>query len=362
MPQKTIGAFYVVRALGGGGASSVFVARRIEERKNAKAQGFALKVPAYDPTTARSLSEQEFLQLFREEAGALLSLPQHVNLARFVTFDLAARPKPILVMELIGGLGLDRLIRSRSLSSEQAFKILDGILAGVEAMHGASVGHLDLKPSNVILRDGDRPVLVDFGLSGRKLRPGCGTLDYCSPEVLGHRPADYVPSPLPADIYAFACMAYETLTGELLFEAEDETAILSLHVMHDGWPDRLAAIRSNSGIPGSGDGARGLLAAGSAQASHRPPSAHRAGQGLQELARPPVATFSGSSSSRALGLNASLGARRRARRSRSSRSAVTRAARPRCTSLPVPSRASTSNFDRSRATPSTWCCPANGAS
>jgi len=240
LPQKTIGAFYVLRALGGGGASSVFVARRIEERKNPKAQGFALKVPAYDPTTARSLSEQEFFQLFREEAGALLSLPQHVNLARFVTFDLAAQPKPILVMELIGGMGLDRLIRSRSLNSEQAFKILDGILAGVEAMHGASLGHLDLKPSNVILRDGDIPVLVDFGLSGRKLRPGCGTLDYCAPEVLGTAPADCVPSPLPADIYAFACMAYETLTGELLFEAEDETAILSLHVMHDGWPDRLA--------------------------------------------------------------------------------------------------------------------------
>jgi hypothetical protein len=240
LPQKTIGAFYVVRALGGGGASSVFMVRRIEERKNSQAEGFALKVPAYDPTTARSLSEQEFLQLFREEAGALLSLPQHVNLARFVTFDLAARPKPILVMELISGLGLDRMVRSRSLSSAQAFKILDGILAGVEAMHGVSVGHLDLKPSNVILRDGETPVLVDFGLSGRKLRPGCGTLDYCSPEVLGAGPADSVPSPLPADIYAFACMAYETLTAELLFDAEDESTILSLHVSHDGWPERLA--------------------------------------------------------------------------------------------------------------------------
>ena len=240
LPQKTIGAFYVVRALGSGGASSVFMVRRIEERKNTKAEGFALKVPAYDPTTARSLSEQEFLQLFREEAGALLSLPQHVNLARFVTFDLAARPKPILVMELIRGLGLDRLIRSRALTTDRVFSYLDGILAGVEAMHGASVGHLDLKPSNVILRDGETPVLVDFGLSGRKLRPGCGTLDYCSPEVLGTVPADYVPSPLPADIYAFACMAYEALTAQLLFDAEDESRILSLHVAHDGWPDRLA--------------------------------------------------------------------------------------------------------------------------
>jgi eukaryotic-like serine/threonine-protein kinase len=183
LPRRTIGAFYVVRSLGSGGASSVFMARRMEERNNPKAEGFALKVPDYDPTTARSLSEQEFLQLFREEAGALLGLPQHENLARFVTFDLAARPKPILVMELIRGAGLDRLIRSRSLTIDRALKYLDGILAALEAMHGAGVGHLDIKPSNVILRDGQTPVLVDFGLSGRQLRPGCGTLEYCGGQV-----------------------------------------------------------------------------------------------------------------------------------------------------------------------------------
>jgi hypothetical protein len=120
LPSRTIGAFYVVRALGSGGASSVFVCRRMEERTNADAEGFALKVPDYDPTTARSLSEQEFFQLFREEAGALLSLPQHPNLARFVTFDLAARPKPILVMELIRGQSLDRVIRARSLTMSRA--------------------------------------------------------------------------------------------------------------------------------------------------------------------------------------------------------------------------------------------------
>jgi serine/threonine protein kinase len=211
----------------------------MEERNNAKAEGFALKVPDYDPTTARSLSEQEFLQLFREEAGALLGLPQHENLARFVTFDLAARPKPILVMELIRGAGLDKLIRSRSLTCERALKYLDGILAALEAMHSAGVGHLDIKPSNVILRDGQTPVLVDFGLSGRQLRPGCGTLEYCAPEVLGLVESK---SPQPADIYAFACTAFEALTFELLFDAEDETSIMSAHIGHDGWPEKLARL------------------------------------------------------------------------------------------------------------------------
>jgi eukaryotic-like serine/threonine-protein kinase len=211
-----------------------------------------------------------------------LSLPQHVNLARFVTFDLAARPKPILVMELIRGLGLDRLIRSRALTTDRVFHYLDGILAGVEAMHGVSVGHLDLKPSNVILRDGETPVLVDFGLSGRKLRPGCGTLDYCAPEVLGTVPADYVPSPLPADIYAFACMAYEALTAQLLFDAEDEASILSLHVAHDGWPDRLAELAQ---IPEYLEFAR-VLAACLRQDPRKRPTATQAREAVARTCRP----------------------------------------------------------------------------
>ncbi|MCA9592635.1 MAG: protein kinase [Myxococcales bacterium] len=250
LPRRTIGAFYVVRALGSGGGSSVFVARRLEERHDPNAEAFALKVPQYDPTTARSLSEQEFMQLFREEATALLALPPHENLARFVTFDLAARPKPILVMELIRGSALDRLIRSQSLTTERAFRYLDGILAGLSAMHEAGVGHLDVKPSNVILRDGDMPVLVDFGLSGRQLRPGCGTVEYCAPEVLGVEPEDHVPTPWAADVYSFAAMAFEVLTADLLFDGADEMAMATLHVAHDGWPEKLAALAR---APGLGD-------------------------------------------------------------------------------------------------------------
>jgi hypothetical protein len=248
MPRRTIGAFYVVRALGSGGVSSVFVARRVEERNDKKAEHFALKVPRYDPTTARKLTEAEFLGLFREEAGALLALPHHPNLARFVTFDLAARPKPILVMELIRGMSLDRLVRNRSLTTQRALEYLAGVLSGLEAMHMVGVGHLDLKPSNIILRNEETPVLVDFGLSGRQLRPGCGTLEYAAPEILGVVPPDCVPAPAGTDIYAFACVAFELLTGQLLFDAEDETALMSQQVGHDGWPPKLARLAAVHGL------------------------------------------------------------------------------------------------------------------
>jgi hypothetical protein len=240
LPRRTIGGFYVVRSLGAGGGASVFAARRIEERRVPGAATYALKVPYYDPNTARSVSEQQFLSMFREEAGALLSLPNHRNIARFVTFDAEAKPKPILVMELIAGQTLDRVVRNRLLTMELALSYLDGVLAGLEAMHAAGVAHLDVKPSNVILRDDDTAVLVDFGLSGRHLRPGCGTLEFCAPEILGVVPQGYDPRPEPADLYAFGCMALEVLTTQSLFDASDETTMITQHVSHDGWPDRLA--------------------------------------------------------------------------------------------------------------------------
>jgi hypothetical protein len=270
LPRRTIGGFYVVRALGAGGVSSVFVAQRIEERRSKAPELYALKVPYYDPNTARSLTESEFLQLFREEAGALLSLPQHENLSRFVTFDLAAKPKPILVMELIQGTALDRLIRGRSLGTAQALHYLDGILAGLEAMHGVGVGHLDVKPSNVILRDGTTPVLVDFGLSGRNIRPGCGTLDYCAPEVLGAASA-HPPTPAAADIYAFGCTAFEVLTGELIFDAADEESLMRHHLSHDGWPDR---VRQLAQAPGQADLAVLLAACLRPDPEDRPSASH----------------------------------------------------------------------------------------
>jgi serine/threonine protein kinase len=97
------------------------------------------------------------------------------------------------VMELVEGPNLERLLEARRLDVATVLDLLDGIAAGLEAMHAAGIAHLDLKPANVIVRDapGQRraPVLVDFGLAGRRVRPGCGTLDYSAPEIWGSSPA-----------------------------------------------------------------------------------------------------------------------------------------------------------------------------
>jgi hypothetical protein len=250
--RRIIGGFYVLRALGAGGVGSVFVVTRAEERQRKDAVRFALKVPDYSAEAARTLSEEQFMTLFREEAGALATLPRHKHLATFVTFDAGARPKPILVMELVEGPSLERVIERRELSTARALELLQGLAEGLSSMHRVGVGHLDVKPSNVIMRTGlgggevaVAPVLVDFGLAGRHIRPGCATGPYGAPEIWGLTPDGWSQRPMPADVYAFSCMAFEVLTGDTLFEAPNELAVINAHLSHDGYPEKLLALRQN---------------------------------------------------------------------------------------------------------------------
>ena len=248
-PSRVVGGFYLVRTVGTGTVGSVFVARRAEARQDETAPLFALKVPDYSAAAARTLSEDEFLRMFREEAGALLALPEHPNIAHFVTFDAGARPKPILVMELVEGPSLERMLEMGDLSVRRARNLLLGVAAGLGAMHQIGVGHLDLKPSNIIVCNAEadtgvgpepQPVLVDFGLAGRHLRPGCGTANYGAPEIWG---AGDRSAAIPADVYAFGCLIFEAYTGKPLFDGIGEAAMLSQHMTHDGEPEAVRALR-----------------------------------------------------------------------------------------------------------------------
>ncbi len=62
--RRTLGGFYIVRALGNGGAGSVFVVHRVEDRHEPDAEKFALKVPDYSASAARLISEAEFQKCF----------------------------------------------------------------------------------------------------------------------------------------------------------------------------------------------------------------------------------------------------------------------------------------------------------
>jgi serine/threonine protein kinase len=89
-------------------------------------------------------------------------------------------------------------------------------------------------------------VLVDFGLSGRHVRPGCAAGPYGAPELWGLTAPDKPLSPLPVDVYALGCVAFEVFTGQRLFEAPSEAGMIAAHLNHDGKPPKIAALAEDA--------------------------------------------------------------------------------------------------------------------
>jgi serine/threonine protein kinase len=124
------------------------------------------------------------------------------------------------VMNWVDGVPLDRWLTNQpDLTPADRLRVLLPVAAALDAMHsGASTGgmpviHGDVKPGNILVRPGDRAVLVDFGLvrclpDGRVSTGVSGTVGYLAPEVL----ADGVYTPA-VDRYALGAVAYHLLTG-----------------------------------------------------------------------------------------------------------------------------------------------------
>jgi serine/threonine protein kinase len=82
-----------------------------------------------------------------------------------------------------------------------------GIISGMAYLHARDVRHGDLKPENVLMTDSFRPRIGDFGEAD-------GTPAYMAPELID---ADHRALSKANDVYAWAIIYYEILTGRLPF-------------------------------------------------------------------------------------------------------------------------------------------------
>jgi serine/threonine protein kinase len=125
------------------------------------------------------------------------------------------------------------LICSGPVPVGDAMQVLTAVADALDAAHATGVVHRDVKPANVLLDPGPRIFLGDFGLArdpqGVALTaPGqvLGSIDYMAPELLdgeGIGPA--------TDIYGLACMAVETLTGQVPYMKDTEAAVMYAHIV-----------------------------------------------------------------------------------------------------------------------------------
>jgi serine/threonine protein kinase len=153
------------------------------------------------------------------EADALLRC-LHPTIPRLLT-DGRDSDVPHLVEEYIDGTTLAETIDADGPLSAVDTLVLAGQLgAVVRYLHRRHLVHVDLKPDNVMLRDG-RPVVIDLG-SARALGrsqpldgPPIGSPGYAAPEL--ERGAPIAES---MDLYGIGTILYEALTGQAAFDPE----------------------------------------------------------------------------------------------------------------------------------------------
>ena len=159
--QEAFGRFQLREVLGQGGQGKVYLALDAKTGERV-----ALKVRLSGPDESpESAARRRFLR----EAYSL-SATDHPALVRIVAHG-SSRGADFIAMELVQGPTLKKRVdASGPLSPAEVQALLLRLGEGLEVLHAAHLVHRDLKPQNIILRDGDpaAAVLVDFGLA--KLR------------------------------------------------------------------------------------------------------------------------------------------------------------------------------------------------
>jgi hypothetical protein len=121
-----------------------------------------------------------------------------------------------LVMDYIEGCTLASVLRQHpdGIDAARLRDVLMHLLDSIRIVHGAHLLHRDIKPANIILRDDDRPVLIDFG-STRDTTRGEGT-QFTQIYTSGYAPPEQrlgLPQDRYSDIYAIGAVGYRAIGG-----------------------------------------------------------------------------------------------------------------------------------------------------
>jgi hypothetical protein len=210
LPEQ-FGRFHILRKLGEGGMAAVYLAEDSELGRQV-----ALKVPHLSDADGPKVIER-----FYREARAAAAI-NHPNICPVHAVGQIDGIHYLCMPYIEGGSLAQRLGHQQPLPPERAVALVLRLARTLQEVHQKGIIHRDLKPANIMLRPGDEPVIMDFGLaralaaSHRLTQTGTaiGTPAYMSPEqVLG----DLEAIGCATDIYSLGVILYELLTGHLPF-------------------------------------------------------------------------------------------------------------------------------------------------
>jgi serine/threonine protein kinase len=220
-----------LKRLGSGTYGVVYLARA----HGNDPQQFALKIMQNQVTR---LYDQK---LFMREVETLLCVahPCVLKLSGWTFRCSSVEDVPAILTEFMANGPIEDLLQAqRSVDPERKLIYLYGVAEGLRYLHDElDIVHRDLKPANVMLNENDEPVVGDFGLAkiarGGTLRQTVvnGSPVYMAPELA--RDLEHTAS---VDVYAYAIMAWEIVTGSMAFEDLASTDALRSFVLRGGRP------------------------------------------------------------------------------------------------------------------------------
>ncbi|MBC8467925.1 MAG: protein kinase [Planctomycetes bacterium] len=227
-PGGRIGPFRIQRELGRGAVGVVYLAHDTKLDRPVAIKSLPAEV----------MNNSRVQKRWQREARVLASL-NHPNIAAIYEELEEVEGVSYFVLEYVPGKTLGELIAKSELSLEEVLTIALQIAEALAAAHEHGVIHRDLKPGNIKITPEGKVKVLDFGLAksvgdefqGRQTtvtEPGrvLGTPAYMSPEQARGKQIDK-----RSDIWSFACVLFEMLTGEVPFEGESVSDMLA-NILH----------------------------------------------------------------------------------------------------------------------------------
>ena len=151
--------------------------------------------------------------------AAMLQDPRIVTVYDFEIRDRTA----YLIMEYVEGITLTRLLADYPdfLTLDMVAAVFDAMAGALTVAHKAGVLHLDIKPDNIIINPQGQAKVTDFGLATLADASGAGTT---GGGTIGYMPLEQMRREhldARTDEWSLAAVAYEMLTGDNPFRADD---------------------------------------------------------------------------------------------------------------------------------------------
>ncbi len=215
------GRYKIERVVGIGGMAFVYEAT--DEQTGGKVALKLLKEKFSDDnrTVKRLINESKSLELLN-----------HTNIVKVHDISIQTKYKYI-VMEYTNGITLRKYMNyKRPIEWREAVEFTDQILLALDNAHTKGIIHRDIKPQNIMIMQGGKVKVTDFGIakmpnseSLTMVDKAIGTVYYISPEQASSRKID-----ARSDIYSLGVMLYEMVTGQMPFTADTPIAVIMKHM------------------------------------------------------------------------------------------------------------------------------------